>query len=304
LHYYVGVDIGGSSIKIGLLDESGVIQDKESFSTPKDKTTILDDIAQTIGNYQQKYEIEAVGLSVPGIVEENGYLTTAGAIKSLYGINIKEEIGTRTDLFVHVENDANAASIAEKWGGAAQGVANYISLVIGTGIGGCLVVNNEIYRGAHARSGEFGWMLLDDNQDDLNLSTMNLQAATVIGLLRIYNLKSGEKINDARVIYKRAEDGEYLAQTVLAKFHRKLAQGILNVAVSFDPELVVVGGGISANKTFLNDLQLAYQQLQEEHSALVDMDFPKIVPAQFGNDAGIIGAVYSLKITLAKKASN
>lgn len=304
MHYYVGVDIGGSSIKIGLLDESGVIQNKESFSTPKDKKTILDDIAQVVANYRQDYEIGAVGLSVPGVVEESGYLTTAGAISSLYGVNIKEELEQRTDVFVHAENDANAASIAEKWGGAAQDIANYVSLVVGTGVGGCLVVNNEIYRGAHARSGEFGWMLLDENQDDLNLSTMNLQAATVIGLLRIYNLKSGEEVEDARVIYDRAKDGEYLAQTVLAKFHRKLAQGILNVVVSFDPEIVVIGGGISANKAFLNDLQLAYQQLQKEHSGLVHMDFPKIVPAQFGNEAGIIGAVYSVKTTLAKKASH
>ncbi|MCF1602668.1 ROK family protein [Tetragenococcus halophilus] len=298
---YVGVDIGGSSIKIGLLDEDGAMKDKKNFPTPKTKEEILDDIVQIISDYKTKYVIKAVGISVPGVVEEDGYLTTAGAIKCLYGINIKEEMAKRTGIFVHVENDANAASIAEKWGGAAQDVAHYLSLVVGTGIGGCLVVNNEIYRGAHARAGEFGWMLLDDNQDDLNLSTMNLQAATIIGLLRIYNLKSGEKIDDARVIYDRAEDGEYLAQTVLAKFHRKLAQGILNVAVVFDPAMVVIGGGISANKTFLKELQMAYKQLQNEHSALVDMDFPEIVPAKFENEAGIIGAVYSLKITLNKE---
>jgi len=300
VHYYAGVDIGGSSIKIGLLDKQGEIYERENFSTPQDKKTIIDKMAQVIINYQADYNVEAVGISVPGVVETNGYLTTAGAVKCLYGVNIKEEISQRTGLFVHAENDANAASIAEKWGGAAQGVANYISLVIGTGIGGCLVVNNEIYRGAHARSGEFGWMLLDDNQDDLNLSTMNYQAATVIGLLRIYNVKSEEEITDARIIYERAENGEYLAQTVLEKFHRKLAQGILNVAVAFDPALVVIGGGISANRTFLKYLRLAYEQLQREHGALVDMDFPKIIPAEFGNEAGIIGAVYSVKMELDK----
>ncbi len=301
MQYYIGFDIGGSSIKYGLLEENGEISKKDEFKTPSDKDEVLDKMVEVVSTFIKDYEVKAIGLSVPGVVEEDGYLTTAGAIKCLYGINIKEEIAKRTGLFVHVENDANAASIAEKWGGAAQGVANYLSLVVGTGIGGCLVVNNEIYRGAHARAGEFGWMLLDNNQDDLNLSTMNLQAATIIGLLRIYNLKSGEKINDARVVYDRAEEGEYLAQTVLAKFHRKLAQGILNVAVVFDPAMVVIGGGISANKTFLKELQRAYKQLQNEHSALVDMDFPEIVPAKFENEAGIIGAVYSAKITLNKE---
>lgn len=301
MQYYVGIDIGGSSIKIGLLDGKGVFQERENFPTPQDKETVLEKITQTITNYQSSYNIKAVGMSVPGVVEANGYLTTAGAIRCLYGVNIKKEISKRTGLFVHAENDANAASIAEKWGGAAHGIENYLSLVIGTGIGGCLVINNEIYRGAHARSGEFGWMVLDDNQDDLNLGTMNYQAATVIGLLRIYNLKSGENLNDARTIYERAKDGEYLAHTVLEKFHRKLAQGILNSAVVLDPALIVIGGGISANKTFLKELRLAYEQLQKEHSALVDMDFPKIVPAEFGNDAGIIGAVYSAKIALDKE---
>lgn len=301
MQYYVGFDIGGSSIKYGLLDENGEISKKDHFKTPSDKDQVLDKMAEVVSAFTKDYKVKAIGLSVPGVVEENGFLTTAGAISCLYGINIKEEIEKRTGLFVHAENDANAASIAEKWGGTAQGIANYISLVIGTGIGGCLVVNHEIYRGAHARSGEFGWMLLDDNQDDLNSSTMNFQAATIIGLLRIYNLKSGEKISDARTIYERAEKGEYLAQTVLTKFHRKLAQGILNVVVSFDPSVVVIGGGISANPTFLKDLQLAYKQLQNEHGALVDMDIPQIVPAKFLNDAGIIGAVYCVKVALSKE---
>ncbi|MDN5811171.1 MAG: ROK family protein [Tetragenococcus koreensis] len=301
MQFYVGFDIGGSSIKYGLLDENGEISKKDHFKTPSDKDQVLDKMAEVVSAFTKDYKVKAIGLSVPGVVEENGFLTTAGAISCLYGINIKEEIEKRTGLFVHAENDANAASIAEKWGGAAQGIANYISLVIGTGIGGCLVVNHEIYRGAHARSGEFGWMLLDDNQDDLNSSTMNFQAATIIGLLRIYNLKSGEKISDARTIYERAEKGEYLAQTVLTKFHRKLAQGILNVVVSFDPSVVVIGGGISANPTFLKDLQLAYKQLQNEHGALVDMDIPQIVPAKFLNDAGIIGAVYCVKVALSKE---
>ncbi|GEQ50338.1 ROK family protein [Tetragenococcus koreensis] len=301
MQYYVGFDIGGSSIKYGLLDENGEISKKDHFKTPSDKDQVLDKMAEVVSAFTKDYKVKAIGLSVPGVVEENGFLTTAGAISCLYGINIKEEIEKRTGLFVHAENDANAASIAEKWGGAAQGIANYISLVIGTGIGGCLVVNHEIYRGAHARSGEFGWMLLDDNQDDLNSSTMNFQAATIIGLLRIYNLKSGEKISDARTIYERAEKGEYLAQTVLTKFYRKLAQGILNVVVAFDPSVVVIGGGISANPTFLKDLQLAYKQLQNEHGALVDMDIPQIVPAKFLNDAGIIGAVYCVKVALSKE---
>lgn len=290
---YVGIDVGGTSIKYGLVSAAGEIITQASLPTADQQEQILTDLAKIVRGYQDAgYELAGTGVSMPGVVEADGMLTTAGAIKCLYGVNLKTELEKRTGISATIENDANAAAIAEQWFGAAQGLHNYLSLVLGTGVGGALVINDQIYRGAHARSGEFGWMLLDEQHDELEDGSLNFQGATVIGLLRIYNLKAQTNVTDARQVFQQAAAGDPLATQVLTTYFRRLAQGILNLVVCFDPAQVIIGGGISVNPAFRAGLNQAYAELQREHSSVRDLDLPEIVPAKLGNDAGMIGAVY------------
>ncbi len=290
---YVGIDVGGTSIKYGLISADGQIIEKAHSKTAAKKEQVLADMAHIVQGYLDKGQhIAGTGVSMPGVIEADGMLTTAGAVKCLYGINLKDELEQRTGIKTTIENDANSAAIAEQWLGAAQGSHNYLDIVLGTGVGGALVINDQIYRGAHARSGEFGWMLLDDQHDELEDGSLNFQSATVIGLLRIYNIKAQEEVTDAREIFARADNGEPIAQLVLYNYFRKLARGILNLVVSFDPAQVIVGGGISVNPAFQSGLNQAYTELQSEHSSVRDLELPAIVPAKLGNDAGMIGAVY------------
>lgn len=293
LKNYVGIDVGGTSIKYGLVDQDGQILEQSSFPTADQKQQILTDLASIVTDYQRNGQaVAGIGVSMPGVIEADGMLTTAGAIKCMYGINLKEELEQRTGVKTTIENDANAAAIAEQWLGAAQNLHNYMGIVLGTGVGGALVINDQVYRGAHARSGEFGWMLLDDQHDELEDGSMNFQTATVIGLLRIYNIKAQANLTDAREVFDRADNSDKIAQLVLHNYFRKLAQAILNLVVCFDPAKVVVGGGISVNPTFQTGLQQAYIELQEEHASVRDLKLAEIIPAKLGNDAGMIGAVY------------
>lgn len=293
LENYVGIDVGGTSIKYGLINANGQIIEKANIKTAAKKEQVLADMAHIVQRYLDKGQhIAGTGVSMPGVIEADGMLTTAGAVKCLYGTNLKDELEKRTGIKTTIENDANSAAIAEQWLGAAQGLHNYLDIVLGTGVGGALVINDQIYRGAHARSGEFGWMLLDDQHDELEDGSLNFQSATVIGLLRIYNIKAQEEVTDAREIFARADNGEPIAQLVLHNYFRKLAQGILNLVVSFDPAQVIVGGGISVNPAFQSGLNQPYTELQSEHSSVRDLELPEIVPAKLGNDAGMIGAVY------------
>lgn len=270
LKNYVGIDVGGTSIKYGLVDQDGQILEQNSFPTADQKQQILTDLASIVTDYQKNGQaVAGIGVSMPGVIEADGMLTTAGAIKCMYGVNLKEELEQRTGIKTTIENDANAAAIAEQWLGAAQNLHNYLGIVLGTGVGGALVINDQVYRGAHARSGEFGWMLLDDQHDELEDGSMNFQTATVIGLLRIYNIKAQANLTDARGVFDRADNGDKIAQLVLHNYFRKLAQAILNLVVCFDPAKVVVGGGISVNPTFQVGLQQAYSELQEEHARCV-----------------------------------
>ena len=187
---FIGIDVGGTAIKYGVILRTGEIVKKGQMPTIHEKEKFLQSITALIESLQQDAVIEGVGISAPGIIQKDGTMITAGSIKPLYGINLKLELEKRVKLPVLVENDANAAAIAEKWIGNAQEVANYLCLVLGTGVGGGIVINNQVYRGAHGMAGEFGWMVIDQLPEEGNIeeSSINKKTAVVGGLIRLYNL--------------------------------------------------------------------------------------------------------------------
>ena len=293
---YIGIDIGGTSVKYGLVDENGVVSNKNSFKTKaEDKDGLLSDLLDAVDNMKAiDSNLAGIGVSMPGVVQADGYLTTAGAVKCFYEINLKDILEDKTSLPVKIENDANAAAIAEKWLGSAQGVHDYLSLVLGTGVGGALVINDQIYRGAHARSGEFGWMIVEDDDIDVEMGSLNFRGATVIGLIRRYNQYSDQPVDDARVIFQRADAGEVLAKSILKSYYHSLAKGIINLEVSFDPATVIIGGGISANTEFIDTLNKTIEEIKKTHNSIKNLDLPLVKAAKLKNDAGMIGAVYQL----------
>ncbi|GEO59075.1 ROK family protein [Companilactobacillus bobalius] len=293
---YVGLDIGGTSVKYGLVDENGVVSNKGHFKTNvDDQAGLLNDLVTAVKEIQSlDKDVLGIGVSMPGVVQVDGFLTTSGAVKCFTGINLAQLLEEKTGLPAKIENDANAAAIAEKWIGSAQGVHDYIGLVLGTGVGGAMIINDQIYRGAHARSGEFGWMIVEDDDIDVEMGSLNFRGATVIGLIRRYNQFSSQPVEDARLIFKRADDGEVLAQNVLKSYYHSLAKGIINLEVSFDPAVVIVGGGISANTEFIDNLNKTIKEVKATHNSIKDIDLPLVKAAKLKNDAGMIGAVYQL----------
>ncbi|MGX6978069.1 ROK family protein [Vagococcus elongatus] len=304
---YIGFDIGGTSIKYGVLNEQGEIIEKAMISTNHEKESLLQDLANITKKYQQQYpDIKGIGVSAPGIIQKDGFMTTAGAIRPLYETNLKEEIEQRTGLPTAVENDANAAAIAEKWLGAAQGIDNYLCMVLGTGVGGGIVINGEVYRGAHGMAGEFGYMMINElpTAGNIEHSSLNLRGAVVGGLSRLYNAArkkehpETEETLGAKEIFQRAEDGEPLAGQILARYYEELASGLLSLLSAFDPEVILIGGGISANEVFMTGLQEKTLELAKRHgsiSFLLGKTIGEIKQAKLKNDAGMIGAVYLVK---------
>lgn len=303
---YVGFDIGGTTVKYGILDESGNILEKASIPTNYDLAKFLDELVAIVCDAQDRYtKIMGIGISAPGIIQKDGYMLTAGAIKSFYGANIKVALEERTGLAVSIENDANAAAIAERWIGNAIGVDNYLCLVLGTGIGGGIVINGEIFRGAHGMAGEFGWSIIDaiPKSGDIEEVSWNKRAATVGGLCYQYNLaqrkadQAAVAIWDAREIFAKEAAGEALAVKIVDQFLTDLAVGMLNLISCFDPEIILFGGGISANAEFNRRLQIRLAELVERHESinyLKDKTIATVKPAKLQNDAGMIGAVYQI----------
>lgn len=309
---YVGFDIGGTTVKYGVLDEAGNILEKSAIPTNYQLVDFLVELDTIVKDAQKRYEkIEGIGISAPGIIQEDGYMLTAGAIRPFYGANIKIELERLTGLPVSVENDANAAVIAEHWIGNAQGLENYLCIVLGTGIGGGIVLNGEVFRGAHGMAGEFGWSIIDHlpAEADIEEVSWNKRAATVGGLCYQYNLSqkklaaAAPMILDAREIFQREAEGEVLAINIVEQFLTDLSVGMLNLISSFDPELILFGGGISSNEEFNQRFQKRLEEVMNRHESihyLKNKTIAAVRPAKLQNDAGMIGAVYQIHRQVTK----
>lgn len=310
---YVGFDIGGTTIKYGLVNDAGEIIEKAMVNTEHDPEKLLGLLSEIVADFKEKHqELIGIGISAPGIIQKNGFMTTAGALKSLYGVNLKDEMEKRTSLPVNVENDANAAAIAERWIGNAIGLDNYLCIVLGTGVGGGIIINGQVYRGAHGMAGEFGYMMIDDIPKTGNIEEVSLngRGAVVGGLYRQYNLAArkvnpnAEKIVNATEIMARSKAGEAVAMKVMEQFYQDVAVGLINLIGAYDPEVILIGGGISANEEFMQNLIEKIDSLEERHESiqfLKDKTIAPVKPAKLKNDAGMIGAVYQLHEKMIKQ---
>ena len=299
--YYVGFDIGGTAVKYGLVNETGEILEKGSFvTTPNDGEQLIANMAKQVAAYQEKYAILSVGVSVPGIVRKDGYMITAGAVTSFFAINLKTVCEAAFQLPVIVQNDANCVALAEQWIGNAQGVENYIVISLGTAVGCGIVINNAIYQGAHGVAGEVGWTMQQplDYTQDLEAGSWNFTSGVVLGLYNRYQQATGKEVTDARVILDLVRQGDEMATKVMDRYYEDVAKGLLNLVCAFDPEVILLGGGISANDEFLGCLSERIDKIKQHHKSLnhlAGVTVAEIKPCLLRNDAGLIGAVYQAK---------
>lgn len=283
---YICFDIGGTNCKHALINDEGAILKQGFFPTIHTNTEdFIASMVDQIHLYEKTTTIQGIGVSIPGVVERGtGKLITAGAILHLYGKNIQELLLQYISYPIFVENDAKCALMAELTFGAAEGLRDVVLMTVGTGIGGAVAYDQQILYGNEYKIGEFGMMRMgiDQNPD----KTMHEYASTA-ALIREYKaLKnvSQETLVDARTILEEMDtDSEVYA--LVDRWTYYLATGIFNVSVSFNPQRIVIGGGISANPKLLPILkkQLEKNIHWNDHRT-------EIETAVYRNDAGIIGA--------------
>jgi len=312
---YLSFDVGGTTIKYAYVDEQGHVTEKAAFPTVDDAAQLISQMVDVVKTYAAKHPVAGIGISAPGIVRHDGFMVTGGAIQAFNGYPLGQAISEQTGLPVAVENDANAAAIAEQWQGNAVGCQNYLTVVLGTGVGGGIVINGDVYRGSHGMAGEFGWNVIHDVDPihELEGFSLNQHAAVVSGLIDRYNHShqqvdaNFEPVTDARVILAAAKSGESIAQAEVANFVQDVAVMLLNLFADFDPELILVGGGISANEDFLALLQAKLAELISRHESLnriKDIALGHVKPAKLRNDAGLIGAAYQIKKRVESETSH
>ncbi len=289
---YLTIDVGGTNIKYAVMTEEAEILEKGEYPTPR---TNLDDFLASLKELYEKYrgQVEAVAMSAPGRIDATtSYFYTSGALGYISGINLGEKVKSFIDVPFSVENDAKAAALAELWKGSMRGVSTGSVIVIGTGIGGAVIVDGRLHRGATFAAGEYSClpMHLDRPYDGTNWAKQN----GVYGLLGIYAEKIGtDKAElDGRILFNHANAGEKEAIEAIEEFCRGLVIGIWSLQVVLDCEKIAIGGGISKQPLLMEILN---RELDEDIARIKDrvpFSRPEVVLCQFGNDANMIGALY------------
>ncbi|AYG00877.1 ROK family protein [Lactococcus allomyrinae] len=308
---FLAFDIGGTFVKYGVVADDGEILEKGKFPTPDEEKPFLSALTEMTKSLSVRFELAGIGISAPGTPNRDGVMVNFGGLTKMYGLPLREKLSALTDLPVVVENDANAAAIAEKWLGAGKDYSDYMVMALGTGIGGGIVINDQIYRGGHGIAGEFGWALTNGITvvGELEDVSQNFKAAAVMGLLRTYNeaqksITHGHftPLLEAKEVVDLAQAGDKIAGIVFEQFLCDLTVNLMNLTACFDPEVILIGGGISANDYFIRALQAKWSELIERHFGLSRIKnqglLTEIKPAGLQNDAGMLGAAYTIKMKL------
>lgn len=281
----LAIDIGGTGVKYALW-EAEALTGNGSFGTPATWEQMKAGLKATLHNLAScsQEPIEAVTISVPGAVDsEAGIIGGYSAIPYIHRMPFVAEL---TDLLgkpVFVENDANCAGLAEAFYGAAKGAKSAVSFIIGSGIGGAVVLEGKLVKGQSLFGGEFGYMLTENGQ------TLSELASPVHAAKRYSTQKSLVPGITGRELFDLAGTGDPLAQQEVQQLHRALAIGIYNVCLVVDPEVVCLGGGLSRRKDLLAPVQDQLRLLQQQHHSEDQQITVKI--CQFQQDANLIGAV-------------
>lgn len=307
--YVYGVDIGGTTVKIGLFTMDGKLTDKWEITTRTDDggAYILSDIAESVKKYDeehgiQKEDIRGIGLDVPGPVRSDG--TVLKCVNLGWGVfNAAEELQTLTGVPVKVGNDANVATLGEMWQGGGKGHQNLVMVTLGTGVGGGIIINGKIVAGANGAGGEIGHMTINENETDVcNCGKKGCleQYASATGIVRMANKALNDSDKPSRLrsvqylsskeIFDAAKDGDDLAMDLVEELGRHLGFALAAVAEVVDPEVFVIGGGVSKAGQILIDVTKKYYQQYAFH-ACRNTEFEL---ARLGNDAGMYGGAYSV----------
>ena len=285
---YIVFDIGGMSIKYSIMNKDGKFIESDSIDTPQQgegKTQeILVDI---INDYKIKYDIKGVAMSVPGGIDDDGYIHFMGQVIDLQNMYLNKYIKERTGLDCIYDNDVNCVAMAEKYMGNAVDNKNFVCITIGTGIGGGVFINNQLYRGHRGMAGEFGINILEhrlSNLEDIPMKTFSRLGSTYNLVNRVNKLKDS-KLDGIEIFELAKRDNE--VKDLIEDFYFSLAIGIYNIIYNFAPEKVLLGGGVSSRDDLIENINRYLKLLNPEILNMVTIDTCK-----FQNNSGKIGALY------------
>lgn len=284
---YACIDMGGTAIKVAVSDELGNLEAKESLVVHHDFDLLINSLVEWIETKKQQYSIEGIAISSPGAVDSvQGIVGGSSAIPCIHGPNWKNILKEKTGLNVSIENDANCAALAEVFSGTAKEVKDMMFIVCGSGVGGAIIKDGKIHKGANLFGGEFGYMIME--YVDSKPVTLSDCASTMSFVRKARSHYQDNSINGLEV-FKKAEDGDAYCKEVIHTFYFNLAKGIFNLQHVFDPEMILLGGAISDRSDFVERINECLKQIIKEMEIACAM--PYVSKCTHTKDANIIGAL-------------
>ena len=304
MKYCFGIDIGGTTVKLGLFQEDGKIRDKWEIKTRIEEKgrNILPDIAKSLMNRLEKEgiskeEVTGIGIGVPAPITEEGFVKYTANL-GWEEKNVKAEMEELTGIRTATGNDANVAALGEMWLGGGRGCKNMIMVTLGTGVGGGILIGGRILTGAHGAGGEIGHLCVNYGETEKcgcgNYGCLE-QYASATGITRLAKkrLESTEQDStlrkgpvNAKTVFDAVKAGDRLADEIAVEFGRYLGYALANLAAAIDPSVIVIGGGVSkAGKVLIPYVETPYK----ERAFFANQDVTFAL-AELGNDAGICGA--------------
>ncbi|MBO4290468.1 MAG: ROK family glucokinase [Lachnospiraceae bacterium] len=303
--YAFGVDIGGTTVKMGLFDEMGRVLEKWEIPTVKENggEAILPDVARSILAKMKEKEIDSrdvagIGVGAPGAVDEEGTMV-GGAVNLGWGVlNIPEILNQYIQVPVKANNDANVAALGEMWQGGGKGYRNMVAVTLGTGVGGGIIVNGKILTGATGAGGEIGHIHIEDEETEscgCKKKGCLEQYASATGIVRLARRRlekddAPSVLRDAelsaKAVFDAVKAGDRVAIEIAEQFGDYLGKGLAAVAAVVNPEVFVIGGGVSkAGEILLQFVEPAFRKY-----VFYPCSGAQFKLATLGNDAGIYGA--------------
>jgi glucokinase len=312
----IGVDLGGTKMLLGVLDgDSKVVWESREASTGQSEGELVDLLVREVGEARAaRPEIAAIGMGVPATIDHRNGLAVSAVNLPIENLPIRDLVRERTGLPSYLDNDANVAALAEYLFGAARGHRDAVMLTIGTGIGGGLILGGEVYRGATGAGAELGHMAIEMDGPPCQGNCPNrgcvetLASGTALGRegreaaertpeSALGAMRADGVEIDGRAVTEAALGGDKTAIGVFDLVGRRLGVALANLANVFEPEVIVIGGGVIA----AGDLLLEPARAELRDRALPPMRRTPVVAAELGQDAGMIGAAAMARIELERE---
>lgn len=295
---YLSIDVGGTYIKHSLVDRAGNLLTVKKIPTPKTREQFLVDLFRLIDDVRD--DIKGIGISLPGKIDiKKGIIYHGGSLDYMHEVGLKALVEEKYGIPCALANDGKAAALAELWLGNLKEVENGAAVVLGTGIGGGLILNGELFQGSHFQAGELSFLINYQQAEDPEY-LVGWHSSAVRFVKEACKLLELSDLNDGQAIFAALEQGQNdELQQMFSDYCQLIARILMNLQATLDISRAVIGGGISAQNRLIEEIKRQYQLARDKQPLLRSSFEPlEILPCYFRSEANLLGAIYQLFLQL------